>query len=411
MTTMPLAGPGATTGAILRRSVGLPLLTLYGIGTTVGAGIFALLGKVAARADGHVALAFLAALLLVVPTAVSFARLAARLPKASGEVAYVHAAFGRRWLSVTVGWLAAAAGVVAAAAILSGAAGYASHFIGLSRPLLVVLLSVPVQGIALIGIKESAVAAAAISVLEVGTLLVISALGAGSVAAESLVPPMPAIGSFWGIVGAASLAFFALLGFEDMVYLSEEVHDSPRTMPRAMMASLTLAAIIYVAVGSVAVASVPLPALASSPAPLALVLETVLGRGGQTVAAAGVVATLNGALVQTIKASRILFGIARDHRLCASLAYVHPRTQTPVPATLLVAAIVTALGALVPIETLAEATTAVILLVFAFANAALLVLERRDAGSGAGRRGLVPALGLLLSVAFLALEVSRKLAG
>ncbi|MBV7331507.1 hypothetical protein KFU94_25380 [Chloroflexi bacterium TSY] len=115
----------------LKRSLNLPLLTLYGLGTTIGAGIYVLIGAVAGQAGKQAPFSFLLAAFVAAFTAYSFAQLAIRYPQSAGEAVYVKAAFGYRWLSTVVGLVVAGSSMIAAAAILNGATGYVRLFVTL----------------------------------------------------------------------------------------------------------------------------------------------------------------------------------------------------------------------------------------------------------------------------------------
>ena len=122
---------GKPDAVALKRSLTLPYAVLYGMGVTIGAGIYVLIGAAAARAGMHAPLAFVAAALLMGLTAASFAELGGRMPVAAGEAAYVLEAFGSRRWAAAVGVLVIAIAVVAAAAISVGSAGYIAVFVSL----------------------------------------------------------------------------------------------------------------------------------------------------------------------------------------------------------------------------------------------------------------------------------------
>ena len=233
---------GACCGAMTERShpalsrrLNLPLLTLYGLGTTIGAGIFVLVGEVAGRAGMAAPVSFLAASLLAAFTAFSFAELVARYPRSAGEAVYVREGFRSHRLALAVGLMVALSGVVSSATILNGSIGYLHEFVAVPRVPGVVLILALLAALALWGIGESVTVAAIFTVLEVGGLLLVVWVAKGSLAdlparGGELIPPLD--GTAWiGVTAGTMLAFFAFLGFEDLVNVAEEAKDVTRTMP------------------------------------------------------------------------------------------------------------------------------------------------------------------------------------
>jgi amino acid transporter len=415
------AGPGARvrSEAALRRVLTFPWLLLYGLGSTVGAGIYILIGVVAGRAGGWAPVAFVVAALLAVFTAQSFAALSARFPHAGGALVYVYQGFGRRWLSVVVGLSTATAGLVSAAAVSLGFVAYLAALISVPGGLALAAVVVGVGAIAAWGIKESIVAAGIVTLAEIGGLVAVLIAGAAHLASGpavdvvALLPTSPGQIPVVAILHSAVLCFYAFLGFEDIVNVAEEVRDVRRVMPRAILWTLGISALLYLVVAAVSVLVVPPDELGRADAPLALVFERS-GGSAPLLAAVALVAMLNGALVQMVMVSRILYSLARDGVLPGWLARVDPRTGTPLLATGLVTLGVWGLASLLPIEQLAAATASVALFVFVLVNASLLRLllaeRRRGAEPVSGRSLAVPALGALASLAFLAIEGLQRLA-
>jgi amino acid transporter len=250
---------------------------LYGIGVTIGAGIYVLIGAAAARAGMQAPLAFVAAAILMGLTAASFAELGSRMPVAAGEAAYIRAAFGSDRLALAAGLLVIGIAVVAAAAISVGSAGYLGVFTSLPEPILVAAVVASMGAIAAWGIKESVTFAAVITLIEVGGLVLLIAVGAIkepdliSRLPEMLPPVNPA--ALVGLIGAAHLAVFAFIGFEAVVNVAEELHAPQQTLPRAIFLTLALTTLLYVLVVWVALVAVSPAELAAAKAPLALVFE------------------------------------------------------------------------------------------------------------------------------------------
>ena len=221
-------------------------------------------------------------------------------------------------------------------------------------------------------------------------------------------------GVVWmGVLSGALLAFYAFLGFEDIVNVAEEVRDPSRVVPRAILWTLGLTVVLYALVATSAVLSVPPAVLSRSEAPIVLVWQTVTGRSGRWLAAASALSLLNGALVQIVMASRVLYGLARRGELpWPRLARVHARTRTPLVATLLATAAVGLLTAAFTTVNLAQGTAFITLGIFAIVNAALLRLRLQpDAPSGSFTApGWAPWVAITATLGLIALELLRILA-
>jgi APA family basic amino acid/polyamine antiporter len=403
---------GARPEPELRRALTLPLLTLYGLGTTIGAGIYVLVGEVAAVAGVWAPVAFLVAALLATTTGLSFGELGARYPRSAGEAVYVQAGFAVPWLSALVGVMVAGVGMISSAAITNGFVGYARQFADLPPWLLICALVVTLAALAVWGIVESVLAAALVTLVEIAGLVLVVAVGA--VHLEPGLPARAAAGGLDlalvpGILTGAVLAFYAFIGFEDMANVAEEVRRPEHTLPLAIVLTLGITAVLYVAVAGVAVLVVPLDVLAGAEAPLALVWQRATGRFPALISAIGTVAVVNGALIQMIMAARVLYGLASQGWLPAILARVHPWTRTPALATALVAALVLALALALPLVRLAEATSFFTLIIFALVNLALLRVKRwapMPAGTWAVPRW-VPAAGFAVSTGFALYQAGR----
>lgn len=393
----------ANHGEKLRRSLTTPLLTLYGLGVTVGAGIYVLVGTTAAVAEAYAPVSFLIAAIVVAFTAFSYAELSTRYPVSAGEAAYVEAGFKSGLMATLVGLAVALSGMVSAAAVAIGAASYLQGMIVAPHWLLTVVVVVLMGLIALWGITQSVIVAAIITLIEICGLIFVSIWGfgmSGSVGIDFIDMLPPLIGPHWMGIGAASLlAFFAFVGFEDMANVAEEVKDPVSTMPKAIVLTLAIATMLYLATTTAVLMAVPLSKLASSSAPLALVFEMAPLGLQKSFAIVAIVATVNGVLVQMIMASRVLYGLADRGHMFSALAIVSRRTQTPVVATLLVMCIIILLTLALPIDELAERTSQIVLLVFILVNAALIRLKLRgdDEPDHFSVPIAVPLLGVLTS--------------
>lgn len=363
----------------MQRSLGLPLVTLYGLGNILGAGIYVLVGKVAGFSGTSTTLAFIIAMLTATFTAFSYMELSGRYPVSASISVYLHKAFGRRWLSVFIGLVMVIGGITSAAALAQGFAGYLSSFIGIPTALASVGLICLLGLLALKGIGESAKTAALFTIVEVLGLLLIVWVGRSAfqtIQVSDVITIDPNIGVS-GLIAGAFLAFYAFIGFEDMVNVAEEAKDPKRTMPLAILFSLASATLLYLLVVVVSTTLVPPAELAESKAPLTLVFEKSGASNTQILSVIGMAATVNGVIVQIIMGSRILYGLAKQGWINGKLAEVSSKHKTPTLATLLVVGAMIAGTLLLPLVSLAQLTSLLVLSMFTAVNISLVVIKRR----------------------------------
>lgn len=399
----------------LKRSLGLTLAVLYGLGVTIGAGIYVLIAPAAARAGMHAPFSFLIAALVMAPSAAAFAELGSRMPRAAGEATYVRAGLRSDLLALIVGLMVVVAAIISAATVSRGAAGYIQVFLDLPLDWIVVGVVLAMGAVTAWGIVESVSFAGIMTLIEVGGLLMIAFVGAADV--PDLTARLPeawegldTAAAWSGIFGAVLLAFFAFTGFEGLANIAEEVKDPAHTLPRAIFLTLILVTLLYVVVVWVALVAVPHEELARATAPLSLVFERATGGSPAVITAISIVATVNGIIVFMVMGSRVLYGMAAQGLLPELLGRVNPTTRTPLQATAVVVAVTLLLAVAFPIEGLAEATARISLLIFVFVNAALirLKLDRVAAPAGAFTVPIwVPVMGLLTSAGLLASELLR----
>lgn len=400
----------------LKRSVSLPFLIFYGVGTIVGGGFYALLGEVVGLSGMATPIAFLLTGLLAMVSAFSFAELSARFPVSAGEAQYVDAGFGSAALTRLTGWLVMATGIVSTATLCVASAGFIAPLLPAELaavPLVIISLLYLVMFLtASWGIGGSVLVVSLVTIIEVGALVYVFVINADVL---TTLPSRAA--NIWptqwtGVFAGAFLAFYAFIGFEDMVNLAEEVKSPRRNMPLAIFICIGAAGLLYVAVALVAVLAVSPEALANSPAPVAALAS---GQGWWPTTGlwmVSILAGLNGALVQIIMAARVGYGLARAGRAPAWLGDVHKTRRTPIKATALVVGIGWLLASFLPIATLAEVTSSIVLLVFTLVNLALWRLKVQ------GRAAMspdvpnfptwVPLLGFLVSGMVLLFNSAMK---
>jgi len=363
----------------LKRSLNLPMITFYGLGNILGAGIYVLVGKVAGEAGYYVPLAFLLASIIAALSAFAYAELCARHPVSAGVAAYIYEGFHLRALSVLVGLLIMFAGIVSAAAIAHGFAGYLRVFFDIPEWLIVIVLIISLAALAAWGIQHSVLVASLFTLVEIFGLLLIVVVGLEHIpdiagAMERHHHQQPSF-SLVGLLSGAFLAFYAYIGFEDMVNVSEEVNNPRVNMPRAILLAVILSTLLYTAVVMVAVFMVPPMQLAQTSAPLAMVYTAATGQPAVLISVIGMFAVVNGALIQMIMASRLLYGMANKRWLPDFLGVIHPRTRTPVNSTLVVMLLMLVFALVLPLVTLAELTSYLVLMVFSLVNLALIKIK------------------------------------
>lgn len=384
----------------LHRRIGPGLLVFYGLGVMVGAGIYVLVGAVAGQAGPLAWLAFLLAGAVAAPSALSFAELSSRLPEAGGEVAYLRSAFSSDALGVAVGIAIVLAGTFSAAAVLRGGVGYLTSVLPVSQVLGIVVIGALLCVVAVVGVVESLAFAAVLTVVELAGLALVVVAGFLAPVVPDAAQSAQAVPKalHLGVLAAAALAFFAFIGFEDMVNLAEEVRRPERTMPRAILIALALVTAVYTLVSFAATRSVPVADLAASERPLALVWQAGFGAGAGALALIAVVAALNGVLAQIVMAARVLFGIGRRVPAFAAFHHVHARFGTPLRGTVLVSVAVILSALVLPVAELAGMSATVLLCVFVLVNAALIRLKRSAPDAPFRVPGFVPWAGVILSL-------------
>ncbi len=393
----------------LARRIGLGLLTFYGLGTILGAGIYVLVGKVAGSAGLLAPLAFIVSALVAGVTAFSYSQLVVRYPKSAGEAYYVEQSFRVPWLSILVGYLVVFTGIVSAATLANGFVGYLSSFVAIPHFFGVTAVVLVMGAIAFWGIAESLWLAAVITVVEIsGLILVVMFAGDNLVEFpqhwQSMLVPSN-IAQLSMVISGAFLAFYAFVGFEDMVNVVEEVQSPERHMPSAIILALGVSTFLYVLVAIVAVLGMPLDELVASKAPLRELLEADNPNVGKGIAVISLFAIVNGVLTQIIMASRVLYGMARQGRAPEVLSEVSIYTKTPSIATLIVVALIFGFALWLPLVALAKTTSFIILVIFTLVNVALWQLQR--SGQMGEPQGLPswPKMGALLCIGLLVFQV------
>lgn len=421
----------------LHRSLGAFQLTLLGIGSVIGTGIFVLTAAGAQKAGPGLMLAFAIAGLICIVAALCYSEIAAMIPVAGSAYTYTYASLGET-LAWTVGWALIMEYAIAAAAVSVGWSGYFSgtildNFFGIHLPpwlaagplalggapgglinLPAMLIALLVTGLLIIGTSESAKFNAVLVMVKLVALSAFLALTytSSEFSAGKFNPFLPAgvfggFGTGLGAVGAAATIFFAYVGFDSVSTAAEETKDPQRNVPIGLIGSLLICTVFYMLVAGGAVGTlggqpimgpggVPFPAgseelarqcslpehaqaLVCSKEALAHVLRTIgYSSVGNMLGVAAFLALPSVILVLLFGQTRIFFVMSRDGLLPDVLSTVHPKFKTPYIVTAITGGLVAVAAAFFPVGQLADISNAGTLYAFMFVAIALLVLRKRD---------------------------------
>jgi APA family basic amino acid/polyamine antiporter len=399
----------------LHRSIGPTQLALYGLGSMLGAGIYGLIGQAAGIAGNAVWLAFVASLVVALLTALSYASLISRYPRAAGAAYVTQRAYRLPLLSFVVGIAVVCSGLTSVATQSRVLAANIAQWFGWQQipvEFIAVGFLLLLAGITFRGIRESMWVNVLCTVIEASGLLIVIAVGFSYWGSVNLLEVPTGLGSdalFLIILNGAILTFFAFLGFEDTINVAEECKNPETTLPIGLIAAMVAAAVLYIAVAITAVSVVPYGELAKAPSPL----TAVVGKAAPNFPAwvftfITVFAVANTALVNYVTASRLVYGMSRQGLLPSLFGRVHATTKTPHYAIFVLFLVLAGLALWGTIGNLAAATVLLLLTVFCVVNAALVVLQRRP-GEKKGKfevPAFVPALGAVVCAVLIAVRVT-----
>ncbi len=381
----------ATVEPSLHRVMGPWLLLLFIVGDILGTGIYALTGQVAKHVGGAVWLPFVVAFVVAVLTAFSYLELVTKYPRAAGAALYTHRAFGIHFLTFIVAFAVMCSGITSASTASRAFAANLSEAFGLGLKggigitLVGLAFMAAVAAVNYRGVSESVKLNVLLTCVELSGLLIIIviglwAIGAGQGEVSRITEFKTSAdgGVFWSVTAATTLAFFAMVGFEDSVNMVEETKDPTRIFPTILLVGLVLTGLVYVLVSISAITLVPPEELGEGEAPLLKVVKA--GAPSFPLEIFGFItmfAVANSALINMLMASRLVYGMSREHVLPPPLGKVHPARRTPYLAigftTLLAFALITVVG---EVPALGGTTALLLLCVFTVVNVAVLVLRR-----------------------------------
>ena len=329
----------------LKRVMGPGLLLLFVVGDILGTGVYALTGDVAAEVGGAAWVPFLVAFLIATVTAFSYLELVTKYPQAAGAALYAHKAFGIQFVTFLVAFVVMCSGITSAS---TASRFFAANFFkgvrlrlghGRNRRRGAAVHDRCLRLVNLRGVGESVKLNVVLTIIEITGLVMVILVGlwaftGGADVDFSRVVAFDTAGdknAFMAVTAATSLAFFAMVGFEDSVNMAEETKDPVRIFPKMLLTGLTIAGIVYILVSIVAVALVPIGELEASDTPLVEVVKA--GAPGlpidKILPFITMFAVSNTALINMLMASRLIYGMARQHVLPPVLGRVHPRTHSP----------------------------------------------------------------------------------
>ncbi|VVB60239.1 Amino acid permease [uncultured archaeon] len=365
----------------LKKELTLFDAVAYGIGVIIGAGVYALVGKGAGLAGNALWLSFIIGSIVALLSGFSYAELSSAFSKDAAEYHFARYATKNRMFSFVVGWLTIFAGISAMATVSVGFAGYFSELTGMPAVPVAILLILLCALVNLCGLKFSTRLITITSLIQVLGLLFVIGLGLSYMGKFGTVNAFDFSFGAQGIISAASLMFFAFIGFEGISNMSEEINHAKSVVPKALILSILITTIIYVLIAITAVNVVGYKALSSSDAPLALAAETASeGIGlslpsGTILSIIALFATGSTVLVGNLITSRILYGMRDDRTFPKSWEYLQPKNNVPYVCIMIVSIMAIILATLGNISLLANLTNFAVFTAFFSVNFSLLVLR------------------------------------
>ncbi len=357
----------------LKRVLGPTMLTFYGIGMILGAGIYSIIGKATAIAGVSVWLSLLIAAIIATLAALSYAELSSLFPLVGGEYVYLKNAFPRHlWIASTIGLMMSFAAMATSAAVALAFAGYLLQFFSLSSLLVAFCLLVFFTLVNIAGIKEASWVNIIFTLIEIIGLLIFVYFGVRSSHFGNAIFFAPSFTVFPG----SALIIFAYFGFENIVNFIEEAKDPAKNIPRAILLSVGISTVLYVFVALSAVSLLPVAELARSQAPLSDAIMPLSVFFAEVLSTIALFATANTVLISQATTSRILLGMGRDGVLPKAFVLVHEKKQTPW-FSILVFLLLTGLLLFFneKIETLASVSSLATLIAFSAVHIALIKLR------------------------------------
>jgi basic amino acid/polyamine antiporter, APA family len=412
-------------GHQLRRVVGLLDLSALGLGAIIGTGIFVIIGEAITLTGPSILLSFVLAGVTCAFSALSYAELASTIPVSGSAYTYAYATMGEliAWI---IGWDLILEYGVSVAAIAVGWGQYFNELLdaafgvtlsnSISAPpgdggtvnIPAVFIVLAVAALLVSGVRKSTRTNTIMVFVKTGILLLFIALAFTAFNSDNLSPFMR--GGFDGVVSAASLIFFAYIGFDAISTSGEETKNPQRDLPIAILGSLAIATVLYCLVAVAATGALPFDQLSGAEAPLATVLEDGAGMPwGATVISVGALIAITSVVLTILYGqTRITFAMSRDGLMPRWLSNVNASTGTPIAVTIIFALLISVLAAFVPLKTIAELVNIGTLFAFVLVNIGVIILRRTRPDMERGFRvpfvPVFPIIGIGLCI-YLMLEL------
>ena len=362
--------------AKLNRALGPAACVFFGVGSILGAGIYTLIGKVAGLSGNMIWVAFLISSVCALMTAFSYAELSSAFPKAGGEYQYAQRAFGKT-TGIIMGVVISLNGIIVGATVAIGFAGYLETLLGINTLIGALGIIILLFGINISGIRESSVVNIIFTLIEVGGLVFIIVLSVPHLGDVNYLEMPP--GGGHQVIAAGALAFFAFVGFEEIVKLSEETRNPEKNIPRALFIASIIVIVMYTIVAICAVSVIPYQQLGESNSPLADIASESYGNNGVIlISVIALFATSNTILSNMIGSSRVLLNMSTETKMLKPFAFVSEKRKTPVMALVLVLAVMAAFALIGNIETVARISTLFIFTAFILINLCVIVLRIKE---------------------------------
>jgi APA family basic amino acid/polyamine antiporter len=408
----------------LKRSIGPVGLTLLGLGSIIGAGIFIVTGVAAANYSGPALLiSFIISAIACAFTALCYAEFASMIPVSGSVYTYTYVTLGEIWAWM-IGWVLIFEYLISASAVAVGWSSYTVGLLsssGINLPAYLTgsmamggLINLPavliiglLTGVLILGARESARVNAVIVIGNILVILLFIVVGITFINPTNYTPFTP-----FGIAGVfqgAAMVFFAYIGFDAVSTAAEETKDPQKNLPKGIIGSLIISSILYIVVAAVLTGMVPYNLL-NNAAPVAYALQYVGSNWVASIVSVGALCGITSVLLTSLFGqTRIFFAMSRDGLLPDIFSKVHPSYKSPVTSIILVGIVAGFIAALVPLAVIIELVNIGTLSAFIFLAISVIILRRQEPDLPRGFKcPMVPIIPIvsIISCLFLITQLS-----
>lgn len=357
----------------LKRTLGLTEVIFFGTGSILGAGIYTIVGKVAGISGNMIWLSFAIASVTALMSAFSYAELSSMFPSAGAEYVYVKNAFNRK-MAIALGLIISINGIVSGATVSIAFAGYFSQLLDINLFISALGIISLVWLVNISGIRQSSVINIIFTIIEFCGLILVVYIAFPYLGKVNYLE-VPA-GGFNHVLLGAALSYFAYIGFEEIVKLSEETKSPEKNIPKALFFSSSIVMVVYLVVVVCAVSAIPWQQLGKSKHPLSDIVSGDMGQTGVIIIAViALFSTTNTILSNMIGSSRVLLHLGKESKKLKWLSFVSSKRKTPVFSLVLVAVLMIAFAAIGKLEIVALIANFLIFITFLFVNVSVIVLR------------------------------------